>query len=155
MIRIVQAESDEHFADARSLFEAYAASLDFDLWFQDFAEELVDLRRLYAPPDGCLFLAIFGDQCVGCVASRRLDGHMCEMKRLYVSPRFRNRGIGKRLAEAVIERARDIGYLRMRLDTVPSMERARALYHSLGFREIQPYRLNPIEGAVFMERDLT
>lgn len=151
MLKIVQAKTNEAVQSARLLFEEYAASLDFDLTFQNFGEELAHLPGDYVPPDGCLLLASYQDQVAGCVALRKLAEGICEMKRLYIRPQFRSLGIGKALAEAIIEEARQIGYARMRLDTVPSMRRARALYEALGFKEIQPYRYNPIPGTVFME----
>ena len=154
MLKVVQAEEGENFTHAQLLFEEYAASLDFDLDFQDFDEELANLPGGYAPPGGRLLVAIYRGQAAGCVALRKLSNDVCEMKRLYVRPQFRGLGIGRALAEAVIEEAQRIGYARMRLDTVPLMERARALYASLGFEEIGPYRHNPIEGAVFMELTL-
>jgi len=154
MLKIFPAETKEDIELAKMLFVEYADSLGFDLDFQDFEEELANLPGDYAGPRGCLLLAKYKDQPAGCVALRAFSSSICEMKRLYVRPKFRNLGIGKALAESVIEQARRIGYARMRLDTIPSMQAARALYASMGFREIEPYRYNPIEGAVFMELEL-
>jgi len=135
----------------RRLLLEYADFLGFDLGFQGFREELAGLPGEYAPPDGCLLLATRGREPVGCVALRRIDGQICEMKRLYVCPAFRGLGVGRILAEAIIREARRIGYHRMRLDTVPALREAISLYRSLGFEEIEPYRYNPIEGASFWE----
>ena len=151
MPNIIRAETDDHFEEARSLFAEYAASLGIDLGFQHFDEELMDLTAQYSLPNGCLLLAFHGDETAGCVALRRLDGDVCEMKRLYTKPRFRSLKIGRLLVEKIIEEARRLGYGRMRLDTLPSMVRAQALYKSLGFGEIAPYRFNPVGGTVFME----
>jgi len=134
------------------LFLEYEQGLPFDLSFQDFKGELAALPGRYAPPDGQLLLARYDGHPVGCVALRRLGAGVCEMKRLFVQPAFRGQGIGRALAEAIIEEARRIGYKRMRLDTV--LEPAKSLYRSLGFREIPPYQHVPIQGVVFMELDL-
>jgi len=154
MLQIVPVETDQQLELVKTFFAEYADSLDFDLDFQDFEEELATLPGDYRPPRGRLLLAEYEDEVAGCVALRDLGDRICEMKRLYVRPQFRGRGIGRALAEAVIEKAKKSSFAHMRLDTAPSMAAARALYASLGFREIGPYRYNPIEGAVFMELTL-
>ena len=151
MLKIIRVEKNEHLEQARLLFEEYAASLGIDLSFQNFDEELANLPDGYTLPSGCLLLATCEKQMAGCIALKKLDNDTCEMKRLYVLPQFRKLGIGKLLTEAVIEEARKLGYKRIRLDTLPSMIRARNLYKSLGFEEIAPYRYNPVEGTSFME----
>jgi ribosomal protein S18 acetylase RimI-like enzyme len=154
---IVYATSDQDFATARELFSEYADSLDFDLDFQDFRKELAELPGEYAGPRGCILIALENGSAAGCVALRKLreiGNDIAEMKRLYVRPQFRRTGLGKLLAQRIVEEARQRGYKRMFLDTVPSMEPAIMLYRSLGFRPIAPYRYNPIEGALFMELDL-
>jgi len=154
MLKIIPAETEEDIQQIRLLFEEYAASLDFDLSFQNFGEELANLPGDYVPPEGRLLLAWWDDQIAGCVALRKINQDRCEMKRLYVLPRFRALDIGKALAEEIIKEAKKIGYTWMRLDTVPSMKRARALYESLGFKRIPPYRYNPVKGAEFLELKL-
>ena len=136
----------------RALFEAYAASLPVDLAYQGFAAELAGLPDAYAPPAGALLLARDGDGTpLGCVALRPLaDPGLCEMKRLFVAPAGRGRGLGRALAAAVIAAARDRGYREMRLDSLPSMTTAVALYRSLGFRAIPPYYNTPVAGTVFL-----
>jgi ribosomal protein S18 acetylase RimI-like enzyme len=154
-IFISQAESSSKIVQVRELFTEYAQSLGFSLCFQNFDSELAGLPGDYTPPEGRLLMATCGVEPAGCVALHRLGPGNCEMKRLYVRPQFRGTGLGKMLANAVISEARDIGYKKMRLDTVePKMKNAVALYRTLGFREIAPYRPNPIEGAMYMELEL-
>jgi putative acetyltransferase len=155
VVSIVDALAVDGLLKARSLFEEYADSLGIDLCFQDFQEELATLPGSYAPPDGRLLLALHDGEPVGCVALRPLEPGICEMKRLYVRPAFRSLGLGRMLAQRIVNEARDAGYQRMRLDSLPSMTAALALYRRLGFREIAPYRRNPIQGSVFLELQLS
>lgn len=136
--------------EVRRLFREYAASLPFALDFQDFDRELAELPGAYTPPRGILLLA----RGAGCVGLRPIDETTCEMKRLYVRPSARGTGLGRRLAEAVVAEARARGYAQMRLDTVPGMDAAQALYEQLGFHDIPPYRPNPIAGARFLALEL-
>ena len=153
-MEILAAHSEEFLLVIRGLFEAYATEIEVDLCFQDFAAELTGLPGHYAPPRGRLFLARRSAVPAGCVALRPFGNEACEMKRLYVCPACRGLGIGRKLATAAIEAARVIGYPRMRLDTLGTMQAALALYRGLGFQEIPAYRHNPVPGAVFMELDL-
>ncbi len=151
----MQAESHAQIAQTRELFLEYAESLGFSLCFQNFDQELAGLPGDYASPDGRLLLAEYDGQLAGCVALHKLEPEICEMKRLYLRARFRGKGLGRALAETIIAEARAIGYRRMRLDTVePVMKDAVAMYRRLGFKEIPPYRANPIEGALYMELQL-
>ncbi len=152
-ISFTQAESPAQIAQARELFLEYAQSLGFSLCFQNFDQELAGLPGDYAPPAGRLLLAEYDGQLAGCVALHRLhEEGVCEMKRLYLRPQFRGKGLGRALADRIIAEARAIGYKRMRLDTVePVMKDAVAMYRKIGFREIAPYCKNPIAGALYME----
>ncbi len=154
MTKFFRAKSEEDLGYVRELISEYVASLDFDLRFQHFDEEFAELPGEYAPPYGRLLLAMYETEIAGCVALRKIADDICEMKRLYVRPKFRGKGIGKSLAKAIIQEARKTGYTHMRLDTVPSMREAIALYRSLGFKEIEPYRHNPVDGATYMELSL-
>lgn len=147
-----QAGSPSQVARVRELFLEYAQSLGFGLCFQNFDKELADLPGDYAPPAGRLLLAEYEGQIAGCVGLRRLEAGICEMKRLYLRPQFRGKGLGSALADRIIAEARAIGYQRMRLETVePVMKDAVAMYHRIGFREIAPYCDNPIAGGLYLE----
>ena len=154
MIRIISAQTQAHFHCVRGLFIQYADSLGFDLEFQGFSRELATLPGDYAPPEGCILLARISGNFAGCVALRPLEDKICEMKRLFVTPDYQGRGIGRTLARSVISRARKIGYEKMRLDTIDSMKEAKRLYHSLKFRSIGAYCYNPLENPSYLELDL-
>jgi putative acetyltransferase len=154
VIRIERAETPELLDEIRKLFLEYSRSIEVDLSFQGFAEELAALPGDYAQPAGRLVLAFDGSETAGCGALRPIGDRVCEMKRLYVRPAFRQKGVGGALIEWITGSAREIGYRKMRLDTLPSMSTAIAIYRSLGFREIAPYRANPVPGALFLELDL-
>ena len=155
MLQLTQATTESDIEEVRQLFHEYEAGLGISLCFQNFDVEIANLPGDYAPPRGRLFLAQELDQVMGCVALRPLGPTTCEMKRLFVRPEYRARGLGRVLVEALIEEARTIGYTHMRLDTIADrMDRAVALYKSKGFVEISPYRDNPVDSATFMELDL-
>ena len=154
MIQIINAQEQDQYQKVRELFMQYAGSLDFDLEFQGFSQELATLPGHYAPPDGCILLAEDSGRFVGCVALRPLEDKICEMKRLYVKPDYRGRGIGRMLACSIIDRAREIGYAKMRLDTIATMQEARTLYYSLEFQNIKAYRYSPLDEPSFMELEL-
>jgi GNAT superfamily N-acetyltransferase len=155
VLTFAEAETPAQLAQARELFLEYAQSLGFSLCFQNFDQELASLPGDYAPPEGRLLLAKYESQLAGCVALHKLEAEVCEMKRLYLRPSFRGKGLGRALAERIIAEARQIGYRRMRLDTVePVMKDAVAMYRRLGFQQVAPYRSNPIAGAMYMELEL-
>ena len=146
--------TDADWAQARALVLELVAAIEVDISFQHFDEELASLHVMYGPPTGCILLARSDAAYVGCVVLRASAAGVCEMKRMYVRPAYRGCGVGRALAAELIERARSLGYARMRLDTLPTMQSAQALYSALGFVEIEPYTFNPIAGTVFMELNL-
>lgn len=151
-MQLIQAQSPAEIRSARELFAEYASLVEISLCFQNFDKEVAELPGGYAPPSGRLFLAVDGEQVMGCVALRKIGEGVGEMKRLYVRPEFRGRGLGRTLTEKLIAEAKQIGYARLRLDTLPGkMDQAIAMYRSFGFQEIAPYYKNPVAGATFME----
>jgi len=155
---LVTPATTQEFDAVREIFREYARGLDVDLCFQHFDEELAGLPGEYAPPSGALLLARVDGRVAGCCALRALDNtdypNAAEMKRLYVGKDFRNLGVGRQLAEAILDAAREAGYSCVLLDTLNDMEAARALYEELGFEEIPPYYHNPIPGAHYLKADL-
>ena len=155
MLSIIQAETGAHIDEARNLFREYEAWLGMDLCFQGFEEELRDLPGKYALPDGRLSLGFWDERLAGCIALRKLEDGVCEMKRLFVRDEFRGKAIGVSLIEHIIAEASNAGYKKMRLDTYPpKMGRAVSLYESHGFQAIAPYYHNPHAGVLFMELEL-
>ncbi len=154
-MRIQDADAPEFVELVRTLFREYESTLNVNLCFQGFEKELANLPGEYARPSGRLLLAFEGDEAVGCGAFRKLESDICEMKRLFVRPKYQGKRIGSSLACALIEDAQAAGYARMRLDTMPSMQKAIALYCSLGFQEITAYRFNPVPDSLFFELRLS
>jgi ribosomal protein S18 acetylase RimI-like enzyme len=154
-ITLNQADSPELIATARGLFLEYAHAIGTDLEYQGFSAELAALPIPYVPPNGALFIARIGTDVAGCVALRALDARIGEMKRLYVREGYRSFGLGKRLIDAVIHSARQAGYVELRLDTLPSMAAAQALYRRLGFLEVPPYSNKYLPGTRFYALKLT
>jgi GNAT superfamily N-acetyltransferase len=138
----------------RSIFREYADGLGVDLCFQDFDSELTSLPGKYAAPGGRVFLAWEGGEVIGCVAMRPLGDDICEMKRLYVRASGRGQQLGRKLATLIVANAKEAGYRKMRLDTLPDMSTAQQIYASLGFVEIDAYVFNPVEGVIFLELSL-
>ncbi|MDO9165882.1 MAG: GNAT family N-acetyltransferase [Rhodoferax sp.] len=157
-IRFITPNTPEEMVALRGIFREYADSLQIDLCFQGFEEELAHLPGEYAQPRGALLMALVDDELAGCCALRPLDAtdypNACEMKRLYVRQRFRRSGVGRQLVEAILDCARLAGYACVLLDTLDEMESARALYQDLGFQDIPPYYHNPIPGAHYLKVDL-
>lgn len=148
---IQQAQAPAELNMIRTLFREYETFLGVDLCFQGFAKELADLPGRYAPPDGSLLLGMIDNEAVGCVALRKLEEGICEMKRLYVKPQARGTGMGKALVDQIIATARQQGYVLMRLDTLDTLSEAISLYQRLGFRQVEPYYDNPLPGALYWE----
>ena len=154
MSEIYTARLPDEIAVIKELFQEYADSLNFDLDFQDFREELETLPGKYSAPKGSVLIAKENGETAGCVAVRPLAPEVCEMKRLFVRPAHRGKNIGRELAVAIIEEARRLGYKAMRLDTVEAMKEASALYRALGFQQIDAYYYNPLAGAMYFELKL-
>ena len=154
LAEIAEATSAEDFTAGRILIEEYAATLGVDLCFQNFSEEIANLAIIYGPPRGCLLFARNNKELAGCVAVRNQTTTVCEMKRLYVRPRYRGMGLGRLLAVSAIGRAQQLGYSRIVLDTLPNMTEAHSLYKSLGFREVEGYYQNPVGGVRYLARGL-
>jgi GNAT superfamily N-acetyltransferase len=153
-ISLVQPQSEEQWRHARQLIEQYAASLDLDLSFQNLQHELEHLAGEYSPPTGAFLLAADEAQYLGCVGLRQFAAGVGEIKRLYALPAARGQRIGRLLAESIVKIARQRGYARLLLDTLPSMSQAQSLYTSLGFKPTTAYRFNPVPGTVYMELTL-
>jgi GNAT superfamily N-acetyltransferase len=154
MTEIQAAHFPQHLAAVQAIFREYAESLGIDLSFQNFDAELADLPGKYAAPRGCVLLAWRDREVIGSVAMRPLDETVCEMKRLYVRPAGRGQQLGKRLAECIVQMAKETGYTKIRLDTLPTMQAAQHVYALLGFVPIPAYVFNPVEGTLFLELDL-
>ncbi|MYA95850.1 MAG: GNAT family N-acetyltransferase [Nitrospinae bacterium] len=154
MPEFIIAQTEDDYREAGTLLREYEAALGIDLCFQNFPEELQSLERMYGPPGGRFLLLRVEERTAGCVALEDSGGKICEMKRLYVRPEFRGKGLGRKCAEEVVQIAREMGYAALRLHTLPSMRAAIALYRSMGFAEIAPYDETPVEGVLFMELGL-
>jgi putative acetyltransferase len=154
MAELIQPDSLELWQIARELVREYAESLNVSLCFQNFDHELLHFEDEYGPPTGAFLLARHNNEIVGCGAFRHFSESDCEMKRLYVRSTGRKFGIGRQLAAALVAEAKSLGYKRMLLDTLPTMQSAQSLYKSLGFVPTEPYRFNPIEGSAYLKLDL-
>lgn len=154
ILKFVEANDLENLENVKILFTEYSNSLNIDLCFQDFNNELKTLPGKYKKPSGSLILGFVDENLAGCVALKKLEDDVCELKRLYVRDKFRGLKIGKILLEEIVKEAKKIGYTYMRLDTLPSMKSAQGLYEKIGFYDINPYTYNPIEGARYMELKL-
>jgi len=148
------AQTEAAFEQGRQLFTAYVQSLGVDLSFQDFDHELQLINQQYHQPAGALLLAYDNTEPIGCVGIRKIDHETAELKRMYVQDKYRGYGIGVQLLEQSMQIARELGYKKIRLDTLKTMTKAQALYRAVGFYEIAPYRFNPLEGAIYMEKEL-
>jgi len=152
MVRLIEATSKQEYQTAIQLFKEYHAAIDIDLEFQNFSQEIKDIQTQYARPEGAVFLAFNNENTpVGCVGVRKLNETSCELKRMYLKSASRGLGIGKLMLEKSIALGKELGYQKMRLDTLQTMHAAIGLYQKLGFYEIDPYRFNPLEGAKYFE----
>jgi ribosomal protein S18 acetylase RimI-like enzyme len=153
-ITLKKAVTTIDFEQGKQLFLQYIRSLDFELTFQDVDRELQQIATEYNHPTGALLLAFDGEKAIACAGVRKIDTTMAELKRMFVDPAYRGHQLGQQLLQMALEEARQLGYRSIRLDTVPTMHSAIKLYQSFGFREIEPYRFNPMPGAIFMEKAL-
>jgi ribosomal protein S18 acetylase RimI-like enzyme len=154
MFQIITAKTTNHLDSVRALFLEYAESLGFDLCFQDFQKELDTLPAKYAEPEGTILLAFEDSKAIGVVALWKLSDGVCEMKRLYTKPETRGKGLGKALAQAIIQEAKNRNYELMKLDTLVRMTAANALYQSLNFEETMPYNYNPENDVRYYAKSL-
>ncbi len=150
-----KANAANEFEDGRNLFNQYSDSLDIDLSFQDFQNELATIDKQYNKPKGALLLAYKNNMAIGCVGIREIDKNIAELKRMFVNAEYRNYKIGRKLLEFAIDISKELNYNFIRLDTLSTMTQAQNLYRSFGFYEIASYRFNPVSGAVFMEKKVT
>jgi len=151
---LLKPQSAAEWREARRLVEEYAASLNVDLSFQNFAQELEHFENEYSAPSGAFLLAREEGSFVGCVGLRKLSDTVGEIKRLYVAPTARGLGFGEALVRGIVDEGKQLKYTRLVLDTLPSMLEARSLYHALGFKPVAPYRFNPVSGTAFLELQL-
>jgi putative acetyltransferase len=154
ILQLIDSPTDPQLPALRELLMEYQRWLGIDLCFQDFEREMAELPGAYAPPDGRLYIAWLGSELAGCIALRRHDTHSGEMKRLYLRAVYQGQGLGRLLAGHIIADARQIGYERLLLDTLPIMQTAQALYAKLGFRETSAYIHNPVQGVKYMQLNL-
>ena len=154
MVKIRIVSTEEETIEAKKILQEYADWLDLDMCYGNIAKEIKEFPGEYGPPGGKFYLAYEGMEVVGSVALRMWKGDICEMKRLFVRPVHRSKGLGRILARFIVDEARKMGYKRMRLDTLPHMVAAITLYKSLGFREITKYRISPTDDAVYFELDI-
>ena len=153
-ISLKKAETATDFENGKQLFQQYIQSLDFKITFQDVDRELEEIAIEYNAPSGILLLAYDGDKAIACAGVRKFDVNNAELKRMFVDPGYRGIQLGQQLLQLALSAAKQMGYTSILLDTVPSMRSAIKLYQSAGFRQIDPYRFNPMPGAIFMEKEL-
>jgi ribosomal protein S18 acetylase RimI-like enzyme len=154
MCQLIEVTTSKDIQVVRELFDEYAVSIGIDLTFQNFEQELIHIADIYMPPEGSLLLAKQDGIPAGCVGLRKIEGRYCEMKRLYVRPKFRGMGLGKALCRRIIQKGRQLGYTKMLLDTLSTMMDAQALYRSHGFKDTVPYYHNPLPEAQYMQLTL-